>query len=254
MSTAIPPMPVEAEAHLSEPARIINVYFSPSKTFADIRRNASWWVPWLLLTLVGLGVSSVMVRKVDYYQMTRQQIENSRQAEQFQSLPKEQQEQRLAVAAKIGKIFSFIIPIIGPILGALVIGALMMGTFNFLFETEVAFRQAMAIVFYAWLPGLLYQIFTGVTLLLRTDTQDLNLRNILATNPAYFMDVNSGSKFLYGMAASLDIFSIWIIILIGMGFAVVANNRKRLSTGTAIATVAAWFLAIRLTVSALGWV
>ena len=254
MSTAIPPLPAEAAPGLSEPARVINTFIAPSKTFEDIRRNASWWVPWLLITIAGLGVSTVMVKKVDFEQMMRQQIMNSRQAEQFESLPKEQQEQRIAIAAKIGRTFSFVVPFIGPIIGSLVIGALLMATFNFIFEAEVPFRQAMAIVFYAWLPGLLLQIFTMVTLLLRSDTQDMNIRNMVATNPGYFMDVNSGSKFLYGMASSLDVFSIWIICLIGIGFAANAVNRKRLSTGTAIATVAAWFILYRLVVSGFGWV
>lgn len=254
MSTAIPPMPAETAPRLSEPARVINAFVAPSKTFEDIRRNASWWVPWLLLTFAGLGVSSVMAKKVDFDQMMRQQIANSRQAEQFESLSKEQQEQRLQVMAKFGKGFSFIIPVIGPIIGALIVGALLMATFNFAFEAEVPFRQSVAILFYAWLPGLLLQIFTMVTLLLRSDTQDMNLRNMVATNPGYFMDPNSGSKFVYGMASSLDVFSIWIICLIGIGFATNAVNRKRLSTGTAIGTVAAWFILYRLLVSALGFV
>jgi len=256
MSTVIPPLPSEVAATpaLSEPQRIINTFIAPSKTFADIRRSASWWVPWLLLTLVGLGASAVIVKKVDFYEMTRQQIANSRQAAQFESLPKDQQEQRLAIGVKIGKIFTFVLPVIGPILGALLIGALMMGTFNFVFEAEVRFRQALAIIFYAWLPGLLHGIFTMATLLLRSDTENVNIRNLVATNPGYFMDPNTSSKFVYGMASSLDIFSIWIIILIGIGFAVNASNRKRLSTGTAIVTVAAWFFLYRLIISAIGWV
>lgn len=247
-------MPAETAPGLSEPARIINAFIAPSKTFEDIRRNASWWVPWLLLTIVGLGVATVMVKKVDFYQMMRQQIANSRQAEQFESLPKEQQEQRLEIMAKFGKGASFISPALAPIIGALIIGALLMATFNFAFEAEVPFRQAIAILFYAWLPALLFQIFTMVTLLLRSDTQDINVRNMVATNPGYFMDPNSGSKFVYGMASSLDVFSIWIICLIGIGFAANAVNRKRLSTGAAIGTVAAWFILYRLIVSALGWV
>ena len=256
MSTAIPPMPADAATApgLSEPQRIINTYIAPSKTFEDIRRNARWWVPWLLLTIVGVATGSVMAKKIDVEQMIRQQIANSRQAAQFESLPKDQQEQRIAGIAKFTTVLFYVAPIIFPLLGALVVGALMMATFNFVFEANVPFNRVLAIVFYAWLPTLIYNIFIIVTLLLRSDTSDINPRNIVASNPAAFMDVNSGSKFVYGMAASLDIFAIWIIVLMGIGFTLNAENRKRLTTGGAIVTVAAWYIVGRLVVSALGMV
>jgi len=44
---AAPLPPVSALAPetvpLSEGARIVNTFIAPSKTFTDLRRNASWW-------------------------------------------------------------------------------------------------------------------------------------------------------------------------------------------------------------------
>ena len=255
MSTAIPPMPAEIAPApgLSEPQRIINTYVAPSKTFEDIRRNARWWVPWLLSAIVTLATTYVVVNKVDFEQMVRQQIQNSSRAAQFESLPKDQQERQIAIGAKIGKVFAFFTPVFS-IIGALIIAALMMATFNFIFEARIDFKAALAVVFYSWLPLIVYSLLAIVTLLVRSDTEGINPRNMVATNLGYFIDPNAGSKFVYGMASSLDLFSIWVIILLGMGFAINSGDRKKVSVGAAIATVAAWFIVYRLTFSALGWV
>src|SRR5689334_1833083 len=65
-----PPMPpVTAEPAgpgLSEFQRIINVFIAPSKTFADLKRNPSWWVPWLLICLFGTAYIVTIDKKIGY--------------------------------------------------------------------------------------------------------------------------------------------------------------------------------------------
>ena len=52
MATAITPPP--AEAPMSEPARILNTFIAPTKTFSDLQRNANWWGPFALVVLVAV--------------------------------------------------------------------------------------------------------------------------------------------------------------------------------------------------------
>src|SRR5215469_4591785 len=95
IAASVPPNTQPAQPGLSEPARIINTFVAPSKTFLDIRRKASWWVPWLLTSIFGLGFAIVLTQKVDFDQFMRQQIAKSPRAAQFESLSQEQQEQQL---------------------------------------------------------------------------------------------------------------------------------------------------------------
>jgi hypothetical protein len=53
----------------------------------------------------------------------------------------------------------------------------------------------------------------------------------VATNPAHFMDP-AGNRFLYGMASALDVFIIWNIVLMGIGFA--CNSKVKRSTAIAM--------------------
>ena len=69
---AADPLPVSASvpapepARLSEGARIINTFIAPSKTFTDLRRNASWWGPWLLISICALLFVYTMKRQVGF--------------------------------------------------------------------------------------------------------------------------------------------------------------------------------------------
>jgi hypothetical protein len=253
MSAAIPPMSSQVEQpKLSEVQRVVNAYVAPSKTFEDIRRNASWWLPWLI-TAVFLGaVLYVFDSKVDLEQLVRDQIAQSPRAQMFENLTPEQQQQQIALAIKIQKALPYVFPVLSIIFG-LIIAAILMFTFNFVHEAEVSYGRSLAIFFYAGLPAVIGSVLAIISLSAGSDIEDRNPRNLVATNPAYFMDFHNTSKFLYGMAASLDVITIWTIVLVGMGFKL--NSAKtKLSTGAAIGTVVVLYLIWRLAVSALGWV
>ena len=68
LSPAVPEM--NQEPGLSEPQRIINVFTSPSKTFADIRRNSRWWVPFVLSSIFAYMLVFTVGQKVGWEQVT----------------------------------------------------------------------------------------------------------------------------------------------------------------------------------------
>lgn len=251
MSTAVPPMPSETAPGLSEPQRIINTFIAPSKTFEDIRRNASWWVPWLIIAIFTLAAVAVFTKKVNMEDLIREQIASSPQAQQFESLPKEQQETQIARFAKFAKVFSYASPLISLIL-ALITAAILMAAFNFIFEAQVPYMRSLAIYWYSSLPGIITAVLLIAILMAGTDFEGRNPANPVATNLAYFLDYHGTSKFVYGMARSVDVFTIWTIILIGIGFKI--NSAKtRLSVGAAVATVVVLFIVWRLVVSPFGF-
>lgn len=251
MSTGAPSMPSEAALPgLSEPQRIINTFVAPSKTFEDIRRNASWWLPWLIGAIFATSTALLFNKKVDMEPIIREQMASRGAA--WDSLSKEQQDQQVAIGLKVAKITPYVFPIIS-IVGALIIAAVLMAVFSFVHEASVPYSRSLAIFFYAGLPGIVTAILAMITLMTASDMEGRNPRNLVATNPAYFMDYHNASKFLYGMVASLDIISIWVIVLLGIGFKVVSGKPK-LTTGTAVGTVFAIYVLYRLVWSSLGWV
>jgi hypothetical protein len=225
---------------LSEPERLIDTFIAPRKTFEDIRRNASWWVPWLISAVFTLAMAFVIVQKVDIPHLVERRLEQSKMAQaRMEQMTPAQKEQMVSLQTTIVKLQYYFRPLVLLVIG-LVGAAILLGVFNFGFAAEISFPQALAVTFYASLPGVVRSILVMVSLLVSADPSGIDPDiNPIATNPAFFMD-REANKFLYGLASGLDVFAIWTLILTAIGFAAVAKNRK-LTTGTAMATMFALY-------------
>jgi len=221
---------------LSETSRIINSFVAPRKTFEDLRQNPSWWVPWLVAAVFTVVFALVAVQKLDMRHLVQQRIEQSASAQaRMEQLSPEQREQAMALQATITKITFYMYPLISLVIG-LVVAAVLMGVFNFGFAAEIPFQRALAIVFYSFLPaGILTAVLLSLSILVSADPNSIDLTNPMPTNPAFFMDPQ-GSKILYGLANGLDVFRIWTILLLGLGFSAASSKRKP-SVGTGMTTM-----------------
>jgi Yip1 domain len=241
MSTAVPPMPSEAaQPGLSEPQRIVNTFVAPSKTFEDIRRNQSWWVPFLLAAIFSTCFFIAVDKKVGWDTVVRDLVSSN---STFQQLSPDIQERQLRVMTLGYKYSSYAAAIFILIFGLLE-AVILMVVFNFGMEAAVSFKTSLAIVFYAGLPNLISATLAIISIVVG-NPENFNFQNPVATNPAYFMDRAGTSKFLYALVSSLDVFSIWVVILLGMGFAI-NSERRKVKTGTAITTIAILYVIWKL--------
>lgn len=239
----------ESRPRLSEGERVIDTFVAPSKTFTDIRVNQSWWVPWLLISIVSIAFMQTVGAKIGWQQVTRNELQISGRAEKFDQAPPEQREKGMQMSATIYKVAGLASPVT-VLLAALIVGGILMALFNFGLGAEVTFKQALAIVFYSWLPGILSSILGIISVVVGANSdsfkEGFNLRNPVATNPAYFMDPTK-NKFLYGMASALDVFIIWVIILMGIGF----SSNSKVKRGTAIGMIAGAYLLFKIAAAGL---
>ncbi|HSK45736.1 MAG TPA: YIP1 family protein [Candidatus Binatia bacterium] len=238
-----PTAPEPAGPGLSEPQRLVNTFFAPSTTFTDIRRNASWWVPLLLISVFSISFFVMIDKKVGFEQVARTMLANNKAIQQLSPAQQEQAYARTAIGLKVGEYAAPIFILIY----VLITAAVLMATFNFMMDAQVSFSQSMAIVMYGWLPGIVGAVLS-IFALSFGDPEGFRMDNPIGTNPAHFMDPTSTPKFLYAMLTSLDVISLWIIVLIGIGFAL--NAKKKISTGAAVGTVAVWYFIAKLCGSA----
>jgi hypothetical protein len=245
MSAADTPLP-PTEAPLSEGARIINVFIAPSKTFTDLQRNASWWGPFLVIALVALAYVFVMSRQIGFDQITKNEIAASPRVDQFEKLPPDQQAKQIDFSITITKVFSYGTPVLQLIVYSIIAGVLL-GAFKLGANAKINFKTAMAIVIYGSLPGIVGLLLAILSMFAGVDKEGFNVRNPVATNPAYFMD-RTANRFLFSMASALDVIVIWSIVLIGIGFA--CNSKVK--RGTAIGIVAGCYIGYKLISGALG--
>src|SRR6476661_895770 len=94
----VAPAPAPIAPPMSEGARIVNTFIAPSKTFTDLRRSAAWWGPWILISVFSIAFIFTIDKQVTFEQASKNQIEHSKQAEQFDKLPPDQQASRLQLS------------------------------------------------------------------------------------------------------------------------------------------------------------
>ncbi len=226
---------------LSEAARVINTFVAPSSTFLDIRRKQSWWVPWLLSSIFSLVFVVVMGQKIGYEQIIRNELaKNPSRAEQVEKLPPEQRQRQMEISTKMVQYISYTAPVTNLIV-SLVIAGILLGVFNFGMGTEITFGQSLAIVFYGMLPFLISSVLGIVSLMIGVDPEGFNARNPVASNPAYFMDPLQ-HKFVYGLLSAVDVFSLWCVVLLGIGYASVSKLKR----STAIVTILGCYLLFKV--------
>jgi hypothetical protein len=101
-------------------------------------------------------------------------------------------------------------------------------------SAQVRLKQVFAIICYASLPGVIMMLL-AIAVMFMKPPDDFNIQNPLVFNPGAFMDPLTSSKFIYSLASSLDLFSLWKLVLIAIGLK--AAGGKQLSMGGAMTAV-----------------
>jgi len=222
----------EAQSHgLGEGSRLTGVFFEPGKAFADIAARPSFWVPLLVMMVTALTYVTLFSQHVGWERMMRQQIENSSRAAQ---LSPEQKEAQLQLVVRFAPVGGYAGAILGVPLGTLVWAAVLLLIVKTMMGAPVTLKQMFAVICYGSMPGVIMTVLATAVMFLKSPA-DFDLRNPLMFNPGALMDPTTASKGLYSLASSLDLFTIWKLILIGIG--VKAAGGRNLSMGGAMTAV-----------------
>jgi len=224
---------------LSEVERVVDTFVAPSKTFNDILRSSSWWLPWLLGALVPLGFSVAIQQKVGWDKTYSNILRQSSQTQQdrIAQLPPDQQARQKAIAASFTKYVVWASPVLGLLFAAIAAGVLLM-TLNFGLGGRATFGQMFAVWMYATLPWLISGILGIVVLFAGLDADAFNLKNPVGTNLGYYLPTDL-PQWLIAFGTSMDILTIWVLVLLTIGCAIVARTKL---ASTAIAVVGWWVL------------
>jgi hypothetical protein len=227
---------------LSQMQRLTNTFTAPSKTFEDIKRgNKSWWVPFIIYVVLGFAFYGVVNAKVGMRQVSENQIKLSPKTEdQMAQLTPDQREQRMKISTAITQGVFLGTPVILLIMGA-VISAVLLGTINFGFGGKAKFGSIFAVWMYAMLPSCI-KTFLGILVLYAgVAPESFNIKNFAPTNLGAFMNPLETNPGLYSFASSIDIITIWSLVLVGIGTALVAGVKR--SSGY-IASFGWWALVV----------
>lgn len=230
---------------LSQVARVVDAYVAPSKTFMDIRRDASWWLPFLLTIIVSFFFVSAVGKQVGWETITHQNIEkNHFAADRINSLPKDEQAIAYQKGAQRTKVVSYAFPVLGLIF-ALIIALLWWASLNFGLGAHAKYSQILAVVFYAGLPKLLIYILAAILLFANVGLDNFDIQNPIGTNIGYYLPATSPA--LRAAGSFFDVFGLWALALAVLGTAIVTGKK---TSQTAIIVVGWWILGLLIATAA----
>jgi len=236
MDVSAPQPPSQPAAKPNPFARIVGVLMSPGETFASIASRPDWVVPAAIILLLALAGSLLIATKVDFQALGREAIEmNPRAAEMSAS----QAESAAGMTAGIMRISTFLSPVL-VLLALLVVSAILLVSFRAM-GGEGDFRAAFAVTVYAWFPRVIKGLLGLIVLMSRQSISMLELQNPLMSNLGFLFDPRT-KPLQFALASSIDIFTIWSVILLVIGFAAMA----RVSRAKSAAIVVGWWIVVNL--------
>ena len=245
---------VEEQARLGPLARLTGTLLSPSETFADVNRKPTWIAPMIIAVATVLASSFFFQWRVhpDWDSIMRNQIKK-RMERSNQSLTEEQMQQQVAFSKSIAKFFPIIGAIVTPVFYVILAGIFALGLM--FIQAKTTFKKILSVV--AWSSAAIGIVATVVTMASLMVRDEEGLRSIDPTQPAGIVPSNlaaflpsNASAVIKSVAGSLDIFTIWILILMSIGFASIAGSRKIKTGNTATVVFGFWAVYVLLKI---GW-
>jgi hypothetical protein len=212
---------------LSQWQRVSNTFTAPSKTFEDIKRgNKSWWLPFVIFTLVGYMLFAAVAFKIGIAQTADNQVRmDPKSEERMANATPEQREMGRKISVYVTEGIFIAMPAF--VLGGVALFSLgLWGTINFVFGGRAKYGSIFAVWMFAGLPGLVKPLLGMVVIFAGADPESFNIKNYAPTNVAAFLNPMDTNKALYALATSLDAVTIWTLVLLGMGTAIVAGVKR----------------------------
>lgn len=206
----------------------IDIFYAPSAVFAR-REGSGFGIPMLVVTLV-IGVlflvnAGVLQPMMDA-EMTRSMAKNP-------NMTPEMVEKGRAIGMTIAKIAGFIfIPITIFCVG------LALWLCGKIVDAKESFAAALMVASYAYVPKILESVLGGVQGLLM-DPASLNGRYRISLGIGRFLDPDTTSPMLLALLGRVDLFTIWVTVLLAIGLSVVGKIPR---SRAALAAVAVWVI------------
>jgi hypothetical protein len=220
----------------AEPASLwedfVDIFYAPSQVFAR-RRDGKFGLPLLFLTLAGLVL----------YFLTKNAMQpvmdaefSFRIAEMLRANPQMTSEQLAAGRGFFETFAPVIFAVTFPVV-VLLTGSVLWAVGK-LFDAKEPFVAALMIATYSQVPRLVQSLVMAAQGLFM-DPQSITSIHSVSLSPARFMDPTTAQPMLLALASRVDLFTIWITVLLAIGLHVVGRISKQ---SAAIAAAITWLV------------
>ena len=208
----------------------MDIFYAPSKVFAR-RAHSGFWIPLLIVTVL-LGVIFIANRDL---------IEPIMEAEMARGMARgsgpQLTEEQMAASRRFMGTFATVGAFIATPVTLLGLGVVIWLVGKFL-DSKQTLNAAIVVATFAYVPRVIEGVVNRIQGLM-IDPNTLDSRYDLSLGVGRFFDADTTSPMLLGLIGRIDVFTIWVTILIAIGLAVTG----KISRGSAaIAAIVVWFI------------
>jgi hypothetical protein len=209
----------------------MDIFYSPAAVFAR-RANSGFWIPMLIVAVLAGAI----------FMANRDLIDPIMEAEFARTMAKSAQTQnltaeQLAAGRKIAGTFATVGAFVGTPIAIFLIGLLIWLVGKFV-DAKESLNAAIVVATFSYVPRVVEGIVNRIQGLF-IDPSTLNSRYSLTLGLGRFLDPDTASPILLALVGRIDVFTIWVTVLIAIGIAVTGKvSRSRAS----IAAAAVWLL------------
>jgi hypothetical protein len=234
---------VPAGPGLNQIERVVDTFVAPSKTFQDILRSASWWLPFVLLALGAVVSGQVIGKQVGWDRVYQNTLAESPKTEdRVNQMAPDAKARVISIGAISTEAASYGFGVILLIVFG-IYALILWGCFNFGLGAKTTFMQCYAVAWYAALPYLLLTVLTIVTLYFGGNAEAYDVKNPVATNLAWLMP--DAAPMLKAVLIQIDVIKLWSLVLAVWGMAIVS---KKTMTQSAVIVGGLWVLQVLMAV------
>jgi hypothetical protein len=218
------------------------VLLAPAETFEEIARRPDVLVLFLLLVIIGFISAVVMMPHVDMVSGAREALEARG------NMSQEDIERALRFTAAIGKAMTYISPILSACIYFIMAGILLIA-FR-LIAGEGTYKQSLSVTLYSWLPQIIYTIILAAIVASRGTVQAELMGGTVLSNLAFLTEFKE-HRVLYAFLSSIDLFTIWTVVLMTIGMAAV-SRLSRARSATIVISLWVMMIIVKVGFAALG--
>ena len=233
---AVPAPAPERPASLA--SVLLNVFIDPSAAFRTIASAPRVWFPMLLIILTAVGYMAAFSSRVGWENYMRNTIESN---PKMQEMSSEQREQVIAMQVKFGSVAAYAAPPVMVVVTQCLMAAVLLFVFRHLLDATARFAPVLGVVSWSGLPGILYTGAALLVMFLQPDPTGFNLENPVGSNVGFYLP-DSSPVWMRSLGSSLDVFTIWTVVLVAIGMSIVARKSFTASLGGVIVPWAIFLL------------
>lgn len=214
--------------------RVVSVLFNPTKTFEAIRERPTLLIPLVLLIVVSLTATFLVTQKVDWVEVAEETL-----AAQNRPMSDDDRERAIDTMEKVMPISTLVGPLMAWPVFTLLTALICLVGINAL-GGQLSYKQSFSTVVHSTMPQLLAGLLTIPVVLGRESFTFFELQggSFLKSNLGAFATEETPGA-LRALMGSIDLFTLWGVVLLSLGLAIVG----RLSKGAAAAvSIGVWVL------------